>query len=95
MVCGILIAGTHSGAGKTIVSLGIAEFLKKFFRVVPFKVGPDYIDPGYHRMVCEEGGYNLDLFLWKERRESFRSRAQKEISLWWKESWPLRRFRRR
>ncbi len=79
MVCGILIAGTHSGAGKTIVSLGIAEFLKKFFRVVPFKVGPDYIDPGYHRMVCEEGGYNLDLFLLgKERLENlFRSRAQK------------------
>ncbi len=63
MTRGILLAGTHSGVGKTTVSIGLLGFLGKSFRVVPFKVGPDYIDPGYHQMVCGRRGYNLDLFL--------------------------------
>ncbi|MEN3186062.1 MAG: cobyrinate a,c-diamide synthase [Atribacterota bacterium] len=77
MTQGILLAGTHSGVGKTTVSIGLMGFLSKFHNVIPFKVGPDYIDPGYHQLVCRRKGYNLDLFLLGQERleDLFRSRA--------------------
>lgn len=60
----VVIAGTHSGCGKTTVSLGImAAFTKKGKKVSPFKVGPDYIDPGFHQFVTGNFSYNLDSYL--------------------------------
>ena len=41
----ILIAGTNSGVGKTTISLGIMQALtKRYMKVQPYKVGPDYIE---------------------------------------------------
>lgn len=63
MTRGIMIAGTHSGCGKTTISLGLMGALSKKYRVVPFKIGPDFVDPTYHRFVTGNHSYNLDLHM--------------------------------
>ena len=61
---GLVIAGTHSGCGKTIVTLGIlAALRKKNHTVQPFKAGPDFIDTGLHRTITGRVSRNLDLWM--------------------------------
>jgi cobyrinic acid a,c-diamide synthase len=61
-----VIAGTHSGCGKTSISLGLmASLARRGNRVRPFKCGPDFIDPGHHALACAVDGvpvpsHNLD-----------------------------------
>ena len=61
---GLVIAGTHSGCGKTTITLGIlAALRKKNYKVQPFKTGPDFIDTGLHSLITGRKSRNLDLWM--------------------------------
>ncbi|MFW6054353.1 MAG: cobyrinate a,c-diamide synthase [Thermodesulfobacteriota bacterium] len=58
---GLVIAGANSGCGKTTVALALmAWFGRQGKSVVPFKVGPDFIDPGHHARITGRCSTNLD-----------------------------------
>ena len=60
----LIVAGDRSGVGKTTVTLAILAYLAaQSDRVQSFKVGPDYIDPMFHRAVTRLPCRNLDPFL--------------------------------
>ncbi len=60
----IMIAGTHSGCGKTTITCAILQALKnRDLNVSSFKCGPDYIDPMFHKTVIDADAYNLDSYL--------------------------------
>ena len=60
----LVVAGTQSGVGKTTVATGLlGALLRAGHRPAGAKVGPDFIDPGYHALACGRPPRNLDAWL--------------------------------
>ncbi|MEM1629645.1 MAG: cobyrinate a,c-diamide synthase [Saccharolobus sp.] len=59
----VIIASDRSGSGKTLIASAIMKALSKRLKVRGFKIGPDFIDTGYHRVATGYPSINLDLWM--------------------------------
>lgn len=79
MAKSFVIAAPHSGCGKTLVTLGLLRaFKNRGLRVASAKVGPDYIDPGFHSAATGEPCINLDY--WAMGQNAVRRQAADQAS---------------
>lgn len=75
----IVLAGTHSGVGKTTLATGLMAALKRRERPIQgYKIGPDYIDPTYHAAATGKASHNLDRWLLGESLPSVFARSSNE-----------------
>jgi cobyrinic acid a,c-diamide synthase len=79
-----VIAATQSGSGKTLITLAfLATFMKKGYKTQPFKVGPDFIDPGHHKKITGRDSINLDSWMLtpEQNKTLFQSYSNKDCDI--------------
>jgi cobyrinic acid a,c-diamide synthase len=77
----LCVSGTSSNSGKTILTTALLYHFKQSVR--PFKIGPDYIDPQFHKQVCGTPSVNLDSFIMDEPQVSwmYNKYSNKDVSI--------------
>ncbi len=77
----LTISAIASNQGKTILTTALLYYFKKSVR--PFKIGPDFIDPQFHKMVCGTPSINLDSFIMTEKQVTwlYNHYSNKEVSI--------------
>ena len=72
--CGLVVGGLQSSDGKTVITCMLLATLRmRTVPIQPFKVGPDFIDPGYHSRVSGVASRNLDAWLMLIRAQNPRA----------------------
>ncbi len=80
----LVVAGATSGVGKTSITSAIIHGIKeRGYKIQPFKVGPDYIDPSYLSVISGNDTKNLDVWLMGENElvQSFVKNSTSDISV--------------
>jgi cobyrinic acid a,c-diamide synthase len=77
----LCISGTSSNSGKTILTTALLYHYKNSVR--PYKIGPDYIDPQFHKKVCGTDSVNLDSFIMDENQVKwlYSNYSDKDLSI--------------
>ena len=77
----LCVSAIASNQGKTILTMALLNHFKKSVR--PFKIGPDFIDPQFHTLICDTPSVNLDRFMMDEKQVKwmFNNYSDKEISI--------------
>jgi len=77
----ICISAIASNEGKTILTTALLHHFKKSVR--PFKIGPDFIDPQFHKKVCATDSVNLDTFIMKKSQVQwlYNNYSDKKVSI--------------
>lgn len=77
----LCISAIASNSGKTILTTALLHHFKEDVRA--FKIGPDYIDPQFHEVVCKTPSINLDTFIMNEKQVKwlYKKYANKNISI--------------
>ena len=62
----ICVSAISSNQGKTLLTTALLHYFRKSVRA--YKIGPDYIDPQFHEIICSRPSINLDTFMMNENQ---------------------------